>query len=68
MKAFVLKDQLGDVKRGWIVKGWQPQLSHYDHKLIKDFGFSLEEVSVEDVLSDTCSEPVRSKSESFTQH
>lgn len=68
MKAFLLKNNLGDVTKGWIVKGWQPDLSYYDQQLIQEFGFSLVEVTVEEALSDSTVKPGGSKQENQTHH
>lgn len=68
MKAFVLKDRLGDIKKGWIVRAWQPNLTRYDHMLIDEQGFYLEQVSVEEALSSKPRAHVASQKTNVTHH
>lgn len=50
MIAFVLKNQFGVIRKGWILQKGQPDLSSQDLIAIAEKGYSLEEVSVEDAL------------------
>lgn len=51
MIAFVIKDQQGSIKNGWILQGGRPSLSINDLQLIEKRGCYLTEVLVEEALS-----------------
>lgn len=49
--AFVIKDNLGAIKKGWILQGGRPSLSYHDLQLIEKQNCYLIEASVEEVLT-----------------
>jgi hypothetical protein len=50
MKAFVLKDDRGEVIRAWLVRFGLPHLSLAERDLIERSGRMLEEVSIDEAL------------------
>jgi len=51
MKAFVLKDDRGEVVRAWLVRFGSPHLSLAERDIIERSGRLLEEIPIDEALS-----------------
>lgn len=56
MIAYAIKSHDGYIKKGWILRGGRPNLSFDDHKLLASNNYFLEEISVEEAISNKAPE------------